>query len=104
MVLSPPRGSAGPELPALRAAPASAGRAGSWGRGIQILIQLSPAEHGHRRVASGAVSEPVPGCRATGQQPVPNRICQASGRISQRISILQKGYLFQSSRYPARIF
>jgi hypothetical protein len=35
---------------------------------------------------------------------VPNRICQASGRISQRISILQKGYLFQSSRYPARIF
>ena len=59
MVLSLPRGSAGPELPALRAAPASAGRAGSWGRGIQILIQLSPAEHGHRRVASGAVSEPA---------------------------------------------
>ena len=44
--------------PALRATQGGPGP-GSWKYKHVLLIQLFPAEHGHRRVASGAVSEPA---------------------------------------------
>ena len=59
MMVRSQRGRAGPVPQGLWTVPRRAGRVLGAGNTNTLLIQLSPEERGHRRVAFGAVSEPA---------------------------------------------